>query len=93
MELFGFHLVVLPEGHGARFYHIVWPFYAAILISPYHGDLEKARMQGVVGQGRENHLPGTSGVLVSRDGYGGGLGRSSDLTEATAAKQIPLSGD
>ena len=23
---------------------IVWPFYVAILISPYHGDLEKARV-------------------------------------------------
>ena len=27
-----------------RFYHVVWPFYVAILISPYHGDLEKARV-------------------------------------------------
>ena len=44
VELFRFHLVVLPGGHGARFYHIVWPFYVAILISPYHGDLEKARV-------------------------------------------------
>ena len=36
--------LVLPGGHGARFYHIVWPFYVAILISLYHGDLEKARV-------------------------------------------------
>ena len=36
--------LLCPRGLGARFYHIVWPFYAAILISPYHGDLEKARV-------------------------------------------------
>ena len=28
----------------SRFCHIIWPFYVAILISPYHGDLEKARV-------------------------------------------------
>ena len=37
-------LLCSPGGHGARFYHIVWPFYVAILICPYHGDLEKARV-------------------------------------------------
>ena len=47
MELFRFHLVVLPGGHGAWFYYIVWPFYVAILISPYHGDLEKVMLRGV----------------------------------------------
>ena len=43
-SFFRFHLVVLSGGHGARFCHIVWPFNVAILISPYHGDLEKARV-------------------------------------------------
>ena len=42
-------LLCSPGGLGARFYHIVWPFYVAILIPPYHRDLEKARvmLQGV----------------------------------------------
>ena len=44
VELFRFHLVVLPGRHGARFYHKVWPFYVALLITPFHGDLEKARV-------------------------------------------------
>ena len=44
MELFRLHLAVLPGGHGARFYHIVSPFCVAIMISPYHGDLQKARV-------------------------------------------------
>ena len=37
-------LLCSPGRVGARFYHIVWPFYVAILIFPYHGDLEKARV-------------------------------------------------
>ena len=34
-------LLCSPGGMGPD---IVWPFYVAILISPYHGDLEKARV-------------------------------------------------
>ena len=66
MELFRFHLVVLSVGHGARFYHIVWPFDVAIFISPYHGDREKARvMLRVVNPGagvRNGHLVTQGGM-------------------------------
>ena len=34
--------LLCSRGAWGRFYHIVWPFYVAMLISPYHGDLEKA---------------------------------------------------